>query len=82
VPAKYATATRPQYQPDGGYSGSRATLSLVMNSRHWFVGIFARYDKLNGAVFEDSPLVEVNDYFAAGFAVSRIFGSSAEKAPH
>ena len=82
VPAKYATATRPQYQPDGGYSGSRATLSLVMNSRHWFVGIFARYDKLNGAVFEDSPLVEVDDYFAAGFAVSRIFGSSAEKASH
>ncbi|MEE8379934.1 MAG: MipA/OmpV family protein [Gammaproteobacteria bacterium] len=82
VPAEFATAIRPQYQPDGGYSGSRATFTLVMNSRRWFVGVFARYDQLNGAVFENSPLVEVNDYFAMGFAVSRIFGSSSEKAPH
>jgi outer membrane scaffolding protein for murein synthesis (MipA/OmpV family) len=82
VPAEFVTAQRPQYQPDGGYSGSRATLTLVMNSRHWFIGAFARYDKLDGAVFEDSPLVEINNYFAVGFAVSRIFGSSSEKAPH
>ena len=82
VPVEFVTAQRPQYQPDGGYSGSRATLSLVMNSSHWFIGAFARYDKLNGAVFEDSPLVEINNYFAVGFAVSRIFGSSSEKAPH
>jgi outer membrane protein len=53
-----------------------------MNSRYWFVGAFARYDQLNGAVFENSPLVEIDNYFAVGFAVSRIFGSSSEKAPH
>ncbi len=82
VPAEFVTAQRPQYQPDGGYSGSRATLTLVMNSRYWFIGAFARYDKLNGAVFENSPLVEINHYFAAGVAISRIFGSSSEKAPH
>lgn len=82
VPAEFATAIRPQYQPDGGYSGSRATLTLVMNSRHWFIGAFVRYDRLNGAVFENSPLVEIDNYFAMGFAVSRIFGSSSEKAPH
>ncbi len=82
VPAEFVTAARPQYQPDGGYSGSRATLALVMNSRYWFVGAFARYDQLNGAVFENSPLVEIDNYFAVGFAVSRIFGSSSEKAPH
>lgn len=82
VPAEFVTAIRPQYQPDGGYSGSRATLTMVMNSRHWFVGAFARYDQLDGAVFEDSPLVEIDNYFTVGFAVSRIFGSSSEKAPH
>lgn len=82
VPAEFVTAQRPQYQPDGGYSGARATLTLVMNSKHWFMGAFARYDNLDGAVFEDSPLVEINHYFAVGFAVSRIFGSSSEKAPH
>jgi outer membrane protein len=82
VPAEFVTAQRPEYQPDGGYSGSRATLTLVMNSRYWFVGAFARYDNLNGAVFENSPLVEIDHYFAVGFAVTRIFGSSSEKAPH
>ena len=82
VPEEFVTAQRPLYQPDGGYSGSRATLTLVMNSQRWFMGAFARYDTLNGAVFEDSSLVEINHYFAMGFAVSRIFGVSSEKAPH
>lgn len=82
VPTEYVTGTRREYQPDGGYSGSRATLTLVMNSRHWFIGSFARYDQLNGAVFEDSPLVEIDHYFAVGFVVTRIFGSSTEQAPH
>ena len=39
-------------------------------------------DSYLGAVFENSPLVEIDNYFAMGFAVSRIFGSSSEKAPH
>lgn len=82
VADKYATATRPAYQPDAGYSGSRATLSLVVNSRHWFFGAFARYDRLEGAAFEDSPLVESRSYLATGFAVSWIFGASKEMAPH
>lgn len=82
VPEKYETASRPAYQPDGGYSGSRVTLSWVVNSKHWFYGVFARYDQLAGAVFDDSPLVETKEYFAVGFAISRIFFSSSEKAPH
>jgi len=81
VPVKYETADREAYQPEGGYSGSRATLSVVVNSKRWFFGFFMRYDQLSGAVFEDSPLVETKQYTAIGFAISRIFTSSSEKVP-
>lgn len=82
VPQKYETPERQTYQPDGGYSGSRATFTLAVNSKQWFFGAFARYDSLKGAVFENSPLVETSQYFAVGFAISRIFTSSSEKASH
>ena len=82
VPDEFATATRPAYQPDAGYSGSRATVSMLINSRHWFLGAFARYDWLDGAAFVKSPLVETRRYFATGFAVAWVFGASKEMAPH
>ncbi len=82
VPAQYETPEREAYQPDAGYSGSRATLAFVVNTSHWFFGIFARYDNLDGAVFEDSPLVETRDYFALGFAISRVISASEKTAPH
>ena len=75
VSEKYETPERPAYQPDGGYSGSRATLTMVVNSKRWFFGVFARYDQLDGAVFDDSPLVETKQYLAVGFAVSRVLTS-------
>lgn len=81
VPVKYATVDREAYQPEGGYSGSRATLTASVTSKRWFFGAFIRYDKLNGAVFEDSPLVETKEYFAVGFAISRIFTTSNERVP-
>jgi len=82
VPEKYETVDRPAYQPGGGYSGSRVTLAAVIYSKKWFFGAFARYDWLDGAVFEDSPLVETKSYFALGFAISRIISASSEKVPH
>jgi MipA family protein len=77
-----ANASRPAYEADAGYSGSRATLGLSVNSKKWFVGAFLRYDNLSGATFEDSPLVETREYLAVGFAVSRIFVRSGEQAAH
>lgn len=82
VPEKYETPERQAYQPDGGYSGSRATLTVVVNSKRWFFGVFARHDQLAGAVFEDSPLVETSQYLAVGIAISRVFASSSENSPH
>lgn len=77
-----ATANRSAYEATAGYSGSRVTLALSVNSKKWFVGAFTRYDDLRGAVFDDSPIVETRSYFAVGIAVSRVFIKSSENAPH
>jgi hypothetical protein len=40
------------------------------------------YDNLDEAVFEDRPLVETREYFAVGFALSWIFGTSDKTVSH
>ncbi len=82
VSDRYASAGRPVYAATVGYSGSRATLGLSVNSKKWFIGAFVRYDDLRGAVFEDSPLVETRRYLAVGVGVSRVFMQSNGHAPH
>lgn len=82
VSEKYETPDRKAYQPEGGYSGSRVTVTVTINSKRWFFGAFMRFDQLKGAVFDDSPLVETNQYHAIGFAISRVFAASPEGAPH
>lgn len=82
VSDQYANIDRTPYEASAGYSGSRVTLSLSVNSKNWFVGALVRYDDLHGAVFDDSPLVETHDYLVVGVAVSRIFMRSEERAPH
>ncbi len=76
VAPEYATASRPAYQADGGYSGSQFLMSLSKRFDHTWVGAFIRYDTLNGAVFEDSPLVEKQSFVAAGLAIAWIFDES------
>ena len=80
VSPTFATPGRAEYHADSGYAGSRITLALRRRAgRHW-VGVFARVDTLDGAVFRDSPLVEQEFYFAAGVAFARILASSRESA--
>jgi outer membrane scaffolding protein for murein synthesis (MipA/OmpV family) len=43
------------------------------------VGAFVRYDMLQNAAFDDSPLVARDHYLAAGVAVAWIFGESSER---
>ena len=82
VPSADANLARPAYDARAGYSGRRLTLGLSVNSNKWFVGAFARYDDLRGAVFADSPLVEQRHYLAVGVVVTRIFLQSSERVPH
>ena len=78
VDPEFATATRPAYDASGGYSGSRITLTSSKRFNNIWVGFFARYDSLNGAVFENSPLVKRNDSLMVGVAISYIFMRSKQ----
>jgi outer membrane scaffolding protein for murein synthesis (MipA/OmpV family) len=79
VAAPYATATRPEYHPDAGYSGSRVTVTAQKQWGNYWLGLFVRYDNLQGAAFSDSPLVQRRDYLAMGAGITKLLAVS--KAP-
>ncbi len=79
VAPEFATPTRPAFNARGGYSGGRITLSLSKRFPKFWVGVFARYDALSGAVFENSPLVKKNESFMFGGGVAWIFAKSKTK---
>lgn len=81
VDPEYATAWRPAYEADGGYSGAQFVAALSKRYPRFWVGGYVRYDNLSGATFEDSPLVRRRHYAAAGFAVAWILGQSSEQVP-
>jgi outer membrane scaffolding protein for murein synthesis (MipA/OmpV family) len=72
-----ATAHRLAYSPGGGFAGTQFLVAVSKRFPNFWVGGFARYDSLRGAVFESSPLVVSKRYFAAGFGVSWIFARSS-----
>jgi outer membrane protein len=78
VAPPYATSTRPAYDARGGYSGSRVTMTLSKRFQRIWIGSFARYDNLNGATFEDSPLVRTDHAFMAGISVVWVLAESEQ----
>lgn len=76
VAPAFATPQRPVYDADGGYSGSRVTVSLSKRFERFWIGAFARYDNLSGATFADSPLVRTDHSFMAGIGVAWILAQS------
>jgi len=72
----YATADRPAYSPQGGYSGLQLSASLGKYFNKLWMGLFARADFLNDSVFSDSPLVKTKTSILAGFAISYFFWES------
>lgn len=75
----YATATRPAYDADGGYSGARIAMTLSKRFRHVWVGGFIRYDGLSGTVFADSPLMRTDHSLQTGVAFAWVFDESDER---
>jgi outer membrane protein len=70
VPVGDARPNRPAYDAPGGYAGSQLVLDLSKHyPRRWIAG-FIRFDTLQGAVFDASPLVQRKYYWSAGFVVS------------
>jgi outer membrane protein len=77
VAPAFATPSRPAYTAPAGYGGTQLTLSTSRRFPSFWIGAFARWDRVNGAVFEDSPLVKREQGFAFGLAVSWVFKRSA-----
>jgi outer membrane protein len=82
VDNEFVTPERSEYHADSGYGGSRITLSVRRYTQQFMIGAFARYDSLDGAVFEDSPLVETRDYFVFGMVFAWVLGASEETVAH
>ena len=77
VPAKYATPQRPEYRADGGYAGTRTSMSLTNRIGNVWVGSYLRYDNVAGATFDDSPLVGRDGGISFGIAFAVIFKTSS-----
>src|SRR5262245_10187884 len=79
VAPQFATPARPAYEAPAGYSGLTSATSLTRRFGRLWVGGFARYDALDGAVFEPSPLLRRREYFAAGVAIAWVFAESDDR---
>ncbi|MDO9006281.1 MAG: MipA/OmpV family protein [Aquabacterium sp.] len=77
VAPTYARADRPAYASRGGYAGAQFTTALSKRFDRFWVGAFVRYDTLQGAVFDDSPLVKKKSYLAGGIGISWIIDQSS-----
>ncbi len=77
VAPRFVLADRPAYSAHSGFSGMQYLAAVSKRFPGLWVGAFARYDNLSGAVFEDSPLVKRADNFSGGVAVSWILRESA-----
>ncbi len=74
VDPAYATAERPAWSPDKGFSGWRLDFTFSRRLDGYWFGGFVRYDNLTGSVIEDSPLVSEQGQFMAGISLAWIIG--------
>jgi outer membrane scaffolding protein for murein synthesis (MipA/OmpV family) len=78
VEPAYVTAARPAYSAGGGYSGTTLTVGLGKEYKQFIFNAFVSADFLQGASFENSPLVKRETSFMSGVSVSWIFFKSAK----
>lgn len=76
VAPRYATADRPAYDAQGGYSGTHVIAAISKRFPRYWVGAYMRYDNLHNAVFEDSPLVRQQNYVTGGIGIAWMIGKS------
>lgn len=76
VDPEFATDSRPAFSADGGYSGFRSLLTLRSKNRDRLWVLFLRYENIDGATFDDSPLIETNGGFSAGIIFSKFLMKS------
>jgi len=76
VEPAYATATRPAYSAEGGYSGSVVSVGLNKQYKKFSFNAFVNMDFLQNAAIEDSPLVKDRSTVIYGISVSWLFMKS------
>ena len=75
----FATADRPAFDPSGGYGGLNLLAAVSKRFPSFWVGGFAKWDSVGGAVFADSPLVKTRSNLSGGLAIAWILGASSAK---
>jgi MipA family protein len=78
VDPEYARPGRPAYSAPGGYAGMQWLGSVTKRFARTWIGAFVRYDTLDGAAFDGSPLVQSRHYFATGIGFAWIIRTSSE----
>jgi outer membrane protein len=76
VASRYAKPDRQAYDAKGGYSGLQIISALSKRFPKYWIGAYIRYDALQGAQFEDSPLVKQEHYVAGGVGIAWLIGES------
>ena len=79
VEDRYSTPSRSAYDAKGGYAGWQVLSSFSKRFPKFWIGGFVRYDSLQGAVFDNSPLLASSNYVAAGFGFAWIVAESSRK---
>lgn len=79
VDAAYANTQRPMYSAPGGYGGSQIIAALSKRFPRYFVTGFTKWDNLDGAAFENSPLVKSRRNFTMGAAIFWVLDESKTK---
>ena len=77
VDTTYARPDRPAYTARGGYAGSQFVAALTKRFPGYWVSGFVKWDMLQGAAFEGSPLVKRKETSTFGFAVTWMFAESS-----
>lgn len=76
VSASDVTVTRAAFESGAGYGGYRFNLSLTKRFDDYWAGLYLRYHNISDAVFEQSSLVEQQDYWFIAVGISWLFAGN------
>ena len=79
VAPEYARPARTAYRAHGGYSGAQFIAALSRRFQPVWLAGFVKYDVINRAAFETSPLVERRNNISVGVAVTWMFAQSGTR---
>jgi len=79
VDPAFVTAERPAFDPGGGFAGTTLLVALSRRFSDLWIGGFAKWDSVGGAVFADSPLVRTRSNLSGGLGIAWILGASSTK---